>query len=997
MKKILLFLTLLCPVLLYAQQQPGDIDTPYAYVNNFVDSGSVHKLLRQPDGKLLLCGDFTSYDGRPRAMLARTDGQGNLDMNFYSTANGFYYNNAEGLTASLHTMALLPGGKLLVGGRFNFYGSRLVLSIARLHTDGSLDTSFNANGVAFLKGNSAGTVYSILVQPDGKILVGGDFDKYNMLPARGLVRLNADGTADATFNAGGTGFGYGSGSGTIETLVMQDNGKIIVGGNFTSYNGMAKKMLLRLNTDGTQDPTFNQAGTGFSAMAGNVTVHVLATDNLGHLHIGGNFINYNNAYWQSYLKLDTAGNLLNGTNEFFYSEVYDIKPDGNKVYCAGNFLYTAHGDNAYGLIRLDSAGVADTTLNIRTGFQYDVTATGIVKTLMLQGDSMVLAAGRFKKLHQENRLMAIARLRTNGSTDTTAFIRQAAFSEEVLAMATQQDQKVVAVGPSYFYNNYASPRIVRLNTDGKRDTSFHVGAGFNSKASCIAIQSDGKIIVGGGFTAYHDTTRSALVRLNPDGNLDNSFNIGSGFYANSFDDFHSEIYALALLPNGQILVGGDFKAYNGTPVRSMVRLNADGSMDNSFFNGFDINNAIITTIAVQNDGKILAGGSFMTYNGQQAEGIIRLNADGTADPAFNQSGVAFQYYTPPGTNITYGSSVSVIKVQTDGKILVGGSFLAYNNSLVNDLVRLNANGSRDMTFNNSGSGFFMMPETLFWYNWGYVSDLYIQPDDKIIAVGQFQKYNGTAAQNIIRLHTDGSMDPIFTPEAGNNSSYEYNDDYSPYTVRKIVALPNNQVVIGGRFPDCNKVVKGGIARLNNAADFVPLSLTVSTLNNVPAVINQPAGTLQLQAELLPFLSNQAVTWSTGNGAGIATVDNSGLVTAASNGIVWVKAVSVANSNLSDSIQVLITDQGTGITALQENIFLQVYPNPTTSKVQVWCNGHFSNGSLTLTDVNGVHVLQQKITVDRNRFELDLNQIRAGVYILDLETGRGHHRTKIVKQ
>lgn len=996
MKKILWLLVLLCNGLLYAQQQPGDLDTPYAYVNSFVDTGSVNKILRQPDGKFLFCGTFTSYNGITRRLLARTDSRGNLDMNFYTTTSGFRYENNQGRTAVLNTMALLPNGKLLIGGRFNAYENKFPMSLARLNANGSLDTTFNAGGVNILKGLNPGIVYSIVVQPDGKILVGGDFDSYNQVPAKGLVRLNANGTIDATFNAGGAGFGSGSDNGVVETLLLQANGRIVAGGRFSSYNGQARNMLLRLFADGTPDLTFNQAGMGFNTSPGNVTVHVVAADTLGHLHVGGNFNFFNNTFGLGYLKLDTAGNLLNVSDEYLISDVYDLQPVGDKVYCAGNFIYYANGFNGYGLIRLDSYGLTDTTLDIRTGFRYDAMSTAAVKTLLLQGDSLLITGGRFKQYKQETRLMALSRIRTDGTLDTTIFVKQAAFNSLVNGMAVQQDQKVIAVGSSYFYNNAASPRIVRLNTDGQRDTSFHVGIGFNNTASCVVVQPDGKIIVGGRFTAYHDTLRSALVRLNPDGSLDNSFNIGTGFYANTFNNFYSDIYALVLLPNGQLLVGGDFKAYNGTSVRGLVRLNADGSLDNSLFSGFDPFSAIVTTLAVQNDGKILVGGSFQTYNGLQAESLIRLNADGTADASFDQSGTALQYYTPPGTNMTYGSAVSVIKVQQDGKILVGGSFLMYNNTLVNNLVRLNANGSRDLSFNNSGSGFYMMPETFSYYNWGAVTDLYIQPDQKIIAVGMFQKYNGSPLQNLVRLNTDGSMDPVFRPVAGDNSTYAYNDDYAPHIINKIVALANNQVVIGGEFPDCNKVVRGNIARLNNAGAFTPVSLVVSTVNNVPAVINQVQGTLALQAALLPLLSDQAVTWSSAN-TGTATVSAGGMVTAVSNGTVWVKAVSVANAGLSDSIQVQVTNQGTGITERAADQTFKAYPNPATDHVMLWCSEQDASGTLTLTDIRGAVLSQQAVRLQQHTSTLDMRGLNAGIYFIVLETAKGRYQAKIVKQ
>src|SRR5690606_28487924 len=167
-------------------------------------------------------------------------------------------------------------------------------------------------------------------------------------------------------------------------------------------------------------------------------------------------------------------------------------------------------------------------------------------------------------------------------------------------------------------------------TPGDIDLSFEVGDGITvntANARCLAIQSDGKILAGGNFTSYDGHTRRDIVRINTDGSIDETFNTGSGL-----SEEYSGIHVIAPQPDGKILVGGTFIAYNGQSKNLIVRLNANGEIDSSFDIGTGFSSAdyanIVQAIEVQPDGKILVGGYFISYNGQPAASLIRLNTDG---------------------------------------------------------------------------------------------------------------------------------------------------------------------------------------------------------------------------------------------------------------------------------------------------------------------------------------------------------------------------------
>jgi uncharacterized delta-60 repeat protein len=174
--------------------------------------------------------------------------------------------------------------------------------------------------------------------------------------------------------------------------------------------------------------------------------------------------------------------------------------------------------------------------------------------------------------------------------------------------------------------------------------------GFNPNASryvySIALQADGKVLIGGQFTTIGGVTRSNIARLNPDGTLDTGFNPNAD----------NSVYSIALQADGKVLIGGDFTTIGGMARNRVARLNPDGTLDT----GFNPNaNRHVGSIALQADGKVLIGGNFTTIGKVTRHYIARLNPNGTLDTGFN-----------PNAN----SYVFSIAFQADGKVLIGGNF-----------------------------------------------------------------------------------------------------------------------------------------------------------------------------------------------------------------------------------------------------------------------------------------------------------------------------------
>ena len=335
-------------------------------------------------------------------------------------------------------------------------------------------------------------------------------------------------------------------------------------------------------------------------------------------------------------------------------------------------------------------GTADNTFDPFAG------CNGNVYALALQANNQLIVAGDFSMANQVPR-RRIARLNSNGSLDTeflSPSTTQGA-DNQIRSVCVQADGRIVIGGFFTNFNQVAQNRLARLNYDGSLDSLFNIASGADNSVYALAQSPvDQKIIVGGAFASLGGVTFGGVGRLNTDGTPDATFNpggLGAGSVGSS-----SAVYAVAIQPDGRILIGGDFITYNGTTVNHLARLNADGSLDSTFTvaGGTGANDSV-RAIAVQPDGKILIGGLFTNFNGTVLNRIARLNANGSRDTSFN-----------PGVGAD--DLVSTIALQTDGRILLGGEFTRCNDVTRNRITRLNPDGSVDPTINfGSGASDFV--------------------------------------------------------------------------------------------------------------------------------------------------------------------------------------------------------------------------------------------------------------------------------------------------
>lgn len=377
----------------------------------------------------------------------------------------------------------------------------------------------------------------------------------------------------------------------------------------------------------------------------------------------------------------------------------------------------------------------------------------------------------------------------SGGTLDGAFVTDTGtgFDTTVYSVVIQSDNKIVCGGGFTSFNGTALNYIVRLNASGTVDTAFvtNIGTGFNDFPESVAVQSDGKIICVGSFTTFNGATTNRIVRLNSDGTRDTTFTTNTG------TGFNSDVYAIAIQSDGKIICGGFFTSFNGVTVNRIARLNSDGTLDTTFATntgtGFNFQPY---SLATQSDGKIIVAGSFTSFNGTTTNRIARLNSNGTLDTTFT-------------TNIGTGfccNQVQSVAVQPDGKIVCAGPFITFNGTTVNCIARLDSNGTLDTAFTtNTGTAFSHE-----------AASLAIQADGKIVVGGNFTSFNGTTSRRIARLNSNGTLDTVFTGSTGGAVIGGGFDGI----VKSIAIQSDGKIVCGGQFVSFSGTAVGRMTRLN---------------------------------------------------------------------------------------------------------------------------------------------------------------------------------------
>lgn len=350
-----------------------------------------------------------------------------------------------------------------------------------------------------------------------------------------------------------------------------------------------------------------------------------------------------------------------------------------------------------------------------------------VLSTALQGDSKIIIAGDFTRVGDADH-HSIARVNADGSLDA-AFDPNV--SGHILSVAVQPDDRIIIGGEFTSVGGQTRHRLARLNPDGSLDAGFNpdIGGGSSPAVYSTALQPDGKIVIGGSFTSVGGAGRNRIARLNPDGTLDEAFNPGAS----------GTVRGVAVQADGKIIVAGQFGSVAGTTRNRLARVSPEGALDD----GFDPNmNSHVNGVALQTDGKIIVGGEFTAVGSETRNYIARLDPAGTLDDKFDPDASA---------------QVRCIAVQVDGKILIGGDFVTLNTTGLkpaarNRIARLSTDGAVDDTFNpNAGS---------------LVYTVSVQTDGNVLIGGSFTAVGQQSRGRIARLFNDAAPQSLTIPTPG---------------------------------------------------------------------------------------------------------------------------------------------------------------------------------------------------------------------------------------
>ncbi|WP_415831473.1 T9SS type A sorting domain-containing protein, partial [Flavobacterium terrigena] len=761
--------------------------------NNFGTSFPESVFL-QSNGKVIVSRQLSPNNFRYNEFhdlkILRLNTDGSVDQSFHQ--------NFDVFSSISVTKIIEYNNKLIMIGSFTFSDINIdIKKILVFNEDGTLDQNF-------VSPDLSNAISDVEVLSNGKIIISGfiSYDINDQL-VNGIVKLNLDGSIDSSFSVN-SGFNL-----AIYCLEVQSDDKIIVGGNFTTFNGQTFNRLVRLNTDGSLDTSFN-IGTGC-----NNIIYDIEIDNNGLILVGGKFTSYNSITTNNskLIRLTNTGSrdldfvvettLFNSSSNYIRKILSQPNGDINIIYSADNSI-TSFNNNPKGLFYLTNTGATNTTKLTPDILKINNIALDSSNNIYLVGsfDYLRDAANTYKQINH------IAKIDSNGAL-TNDFNRKMLglnYYALVNVIEQQTDGKLLIGGDYFqFYNENAVKDLIRLNLDGTIDTSFNVGD-FSGFVYVIKLLQDGKILIGGKFTITSNSiVYKDLVLLNSDGSVDPTF-------VHTINYTGQVITALDIQSTNNFVIGVSYQSSSTTGSSgkgTIIRILPNGQTDSSF-SVINVSTNNVTKIKVlPNDKFIYSCGFlidlFMSNLSNESGGIFKRNENGTTDATFTSP--FFSYTT---TTSTHNESVYDLDITEDNKIVAIGAFGKVNSIVSNKVIRLTENGIVDNSL-SVGTGFNGAPYTLKCLSGG-----------KILIGGNFLSYNNLNSKGLLRLNQDGSLDYSFNVGKG----------FSNKGVNKIFIQADNKILLGGfQFSYYNNYVASGLIRLIGGGNYSVTGSTKLDVNN----------------------------------------------------------------------------------------------------------------------------------------------------------------------
>jgi len=650
------------------------------------------------------------------------------------------------------------GDQFYVTGSFNYIEGNSVTDVARLNSDGSVDRGFTPRIVSAI--GRADKISAVSVQPDGKVLIGGNIRSVNGVTRTGIARLNTDGSLDTSFDPVFS-FNGEPDDVTVRAIELQSNNQILVGGFFKEVDGVVRDGVARLNSDGSLDTTFNFTGSLRGTLA---------------------------------LAIQQSGQILVGGFE--------------------------------GLQRLSAVAVPDAS--------FPASVNGTVNSIAIQANGDFVLGGTFSMASSES-IGGAARFNSNGAINTSF---NPSPSNGVTQVRNLADGRLLFVGTFTTIASIASRGVAIINADGSADEDF--SSGYIDLRDALPLLNGNILLAGSLFPSFLDSVTLLVVS---DENVSDP-----AFDAGSFEVIGGTIRKITPIEDDYLIVG-DFTRVNGQSADSIVRVDRRGRVDSSFKPLLD--NDLFFDAAVDENGKILVVGNFNTINGESASNLARLNTDGSVDNSFNANGaplfplvvriLANQQIIVAGNTVTRHQAngaldetftfttnnsgfIQAVIEQANGKLLVGGNFTQLNDTNRAALARLELDGSLDLS---------LAPQITRDTGNADVTAIEIQPDGKILFGGIFDEVDTLDRVNIARLNSNTMVDPDFDVAVERN-------------VLDLELLDDGGILVAGINQVNNEAVLG-MALLDSAGNL-DTNFTVAVNNIDPGSSAGVVNVIELDSE-----------------------------------------------------------------------------------------------------------------------------------------------------
>lgn len=764
--------------------QNGQIDSSFnvfdqpSFLTNSNFNDKINNGLSLSDGSYIAVGSFTSYRGTNVNRVAKINNNGTLNTNF---------NIGTGPNGDVRGITQLQNGGFILFGNFSLFDGVAVDSVVKLFPNGQIDLTFQLNSNPITK------IHDVAEFSNGDLILCGYIVPNGSVTAT-IIKTNSTGQINA-------GFTFPTINGGFSQVLVNSLDDVFIFGTFNQLNGYTLKNIAKIDINGVVNPNFvvpaaNSSYANEIILDTDSTLFVSGNPGVGNIGIfrtfangaidtnfispsfwgrwsspvkdlnGGYFVHWTNNQWKTNYHFNSNGSIISSFNQMMFQELLENQVFDLKVDPTGKLVQ--FGQN--GLKRLLNSGSLDPVFEIQTG------ANGPVDVIKILPTGKILIAGGFTSINgvQYN---GIARLLADGTPDVTfnstvGFIKIFPYGVlnlggEIRAIDVQLDGKILVGGKFNSYNNRVYKNLVRLLPNGEVDTTFQIGNGISAPVNDIVCRADGKIVIGGEFYYYDQygpnySNMMYVGVLNNDGSRDISTSIGNLQC--------TAVKKIKLLPNGKLLLAGP-TSYNFITTNGLCLINPDGTIDPSLNLGSGFNSTV-TSIDIQSDNKILVGGSFSTFNGQNVSNLVRLLTDGTLDLTFNAAGI-----------VSYNDLKYLREGYNGFKYIIAE--LANGTGTTNrQVARLNNNGSLDPTFFISNSN----P-----YQYHDIRTLDFNLHSGIIVGGNFQYYNGEYRNYYTTLVADTTTDSCqyltlnfsnITPLSCSDTNYtsvSANNGYPPYS------------------------------------------------------------------------------------------------------------------------------------------------------------------------------------------------------------------------